>query len=98
MQYSPPPENLGEPGFSATVKGYRNGTLERNGSSSACSSFINLLTNCAKHTQTIRRKQPTDCLSVFDHFKGLVLKKLKVVRNFQKQPPEGVQKKCVLSV
>ena len=27
-----------------------------------------------KHTQTIRRKQPTNCLSVFDHFVGLVLK------------------------
>ena len=31
-----------------------------------------------KHTQTIRRQQPTNCLSVFDHFVGLVLKGLKI--------------------
>ena len=24
-----------------------------------------------RHTQTIRREQPTNCLSVFDHFVGL---------------------------
>ena len=29
-----------------------------------------------KHTQTIRRLLPTNCLSVFDHFVGLVLKVL----------------------
>ena len=29
-----------------------------------------------KHTQTIRRQQPTNCLSVFDYFVGLVLKRL----------------------
>ena len=29
-----------------------------------------------KHTQTIRRLLPTNCLSVFDHFVGLVLKGL----------------------
>ena len=29
-----------------------------------------------KHTQTIRRFWPTNCLSVFDHFAGLVLKGL----------------------
>ena len=28
----------------------------------------------AKHTQTIRRLLPTNCLSVFDHFVELVLK------------------------
>ena len=27
-----------------------------------------------KHTQTIRRQEPTNCLSVFDHFVGLPLK------------------------
>ena len=27
-------------------------------------------------TQTIRRKKPTNCLSVFDHFVGLALKEL----------------------
>ena len=26
-----------------------------------------------KHTQRIRRQQPTNCLSVFDHFVGFVL-------------------------
>ena len=29
-----------------------------------------------KHTQTIRRQQPTNFLSVFDHFVGLALKGL----------------------
>ena len=29
-----------------------------------------------KHTQTIRRQQPPNCLSVFDHFVGLALKGL----------------------
>ena len=27
-----------------------------------------------KHTQTIRRQQPTNCLGIFDHFVGLALK------------------------
>ena len=31
----------------------------------------------AKHTQTIRRLLPTNCLSVFDHFEGLALKRVK---------------------
>ena len=30
-----------------------------------------------KHTQTIRGQQPTNCLSVFDHFMGLMPKGLK---------------------
>ena len=30
-----------------------------------------------KHTQTIRRFFPTNCLSVFDHFLELALKALK---------------------
>ena len=30
----------------------------------------------AKHIQTICRQQPTNCLSVFDHFVGLTLKRL----------------------
>ena len=29
-----------------------------------------------KHTQTIGREQPTNCLSVLDHFVGLALKDL----------------------
>ena len=29
-----------------------------------------------KQTQTIPRQQPTNCLSVFDHFVGLALKRL----------------------
>ena len=29
-----------------------------------------------KQTQTIRRQQPKNCLSVFDHFMGLALKGL----------------------
>ena len=31
-----------------------------------------------KRTQTIRRQQPMNCLSVFDHFAGLTLKGLNV--------------------
>ena len=30
-----------------------------------------------KHTQTIRRQEPTNCLSVFDHFVGLALNGLR---------------------
>ena len=30
-----------------------------------------------KHTETIRRQRPTNCLSVFDHSVGLVLKGLR---------------------
>ena len=30
-----------------------------------------------KHTQTVREKQLTNCLSVFDHFVGLALKRVK---------------------
>ena len=32
-----------------------------------------------KHTQTIRQQQLTNCLSVFDHFKGLALKGLRLM-------------------
>ena len=31
-----------------------------------------------KDTETIRRQQPTNCLSVFDHFLGLALKGLTI--------------------
>ena len=34
------------------------------------------LRKMVKQTQTIRRQQPTNCLSVFDHFVGLALKGL----------------------
>ena len=33
-----------------------------------------------KHTQTIRRPLPTNCLSVFDHFVGLVFKGLRLLK------------------
>ena len=36
-----------------------------------------------KHTERIRRLLPTNCLGVFDHFVGLVLKGLKIATNFQ---------------
>ena len=32
----------------------------------------------AKHIQTIRRQQPTNCLSVFDHFASLTIKGLSI--------------------
>ena len=35
-----------------------------------------------KHTQTIRRQQPANCLSVYDHFVGLKLKELKNVEAY----------------
>ena len=38
-----------------------------------------------KHTQTIRRQQSTDCLSVFDHFVGLSLERLDSTINIVKQ-------------
>ena len=38
-----------------------------------------------KHTQTIRRQQSTDCLSVFDHFVGLVLERLDSTIDIVKQ-------------
>ena len=34
-----------------------------------------------KHTQTIRRQKPTNCLSVFDHFVGLTFKRLSGMKN-----------------
>ena len=37
-----------------------------------------------KHTQTIRQQQPTNCLSVFDHFVGLALKGLNILRQVLK--------------
>ena len=40
-----------------------------------------------KHTQTIRRLLPTNCLSVFDHFVGLALKGL---RELRKETPNNV--------
>ena len=35
-----------------------------------------------QHTQTIRRQQPTNYLSMFDHFKGLALKGLSFKSKF----------------
>ena len=43
-----------------------------------------------KHTQTIRWQQPANCLSVFDHFVGLVLKEFKVIQNIENK--NNVQK------
>ena len=36
-----------------------------------------------KHIQTIRRQQPTDCLSVFDHFVKLAIKGLSCQLNIK---------------
>ena len=51
-----------------------------------------------KHTQTIRRQQPTNCLSMFDHFVGLGLKELRI-QDFTRlvivpQVLHSVLKKC----
>ena len=40
----------------------------------SCKSFKRQYQKMVKHTQTIRRKLPTNCLSVFDRFVGLALK------------------------
>ena len=37
-----------------------------------------------KHTQTFRRQQSTNCLSVFDHFMGLGLKGLRFTWQYLK--------------
>ena len=34
-----------------------------------------------KHTQTIRRQQPTNCLSVFGHFVKMAFKRLPTAQN-----------------
>ena len=39
--------------------------------------FYALTHKTVKHTKTIRRLLPTNCLSVFNHFVGLVLEGLK---------------------
>ena len=39
-----------------------------------------------KHTQTIRRQKPTNCLSVFDHFVGLALKGLMLISLIRNAP------------
>ena len=44
--------------------------------------FVEELTDwhkMVKHTQAIRWQQPTNCLSVFDHFVGLALKGLNII-------------------
>ena len=41
-----------------------------------------------KHSQTVRRQQPSDCLSVFDQFVGLPLNGLRLIL-------EGVAYTCI---
>ena len=41
-----------------------------------------------KHTKTIRRQQPTNCLSMFDYFVKLVLKGLKLEQKKGKKSVE----------
>ena len=40
--------------------------------------FMRHLHNMGQHTQTTSRQQPTNCLSVLDHFVGLALQGLKL--------------------
>ena len=42
-----------------------------------------------KHTQVIRRQQPSNCLSMFDHFVGLAFKGL---RNNSMEKPVNFRK------
>ena len=49
-----------------------------------------------KNTQTIRRQKSTNCLSVFDHFVGLVVKGLTIL--FSPKVKQGVtisNKNCI---
>ena len=46
-----------------------------------------------KHSQIIRRLLPTNCLSVIDHFVGLALKELHLVKRFQRYLNFVAQKK-----
>ena len=48
-----------------------------------------------KHTQTVRRQQPRNCLSVFDHFVGLVLKRLKNETKIPKLNYSSIEAICV---
>ena len=61
-----------------------------------------------KHTQTIHRLSPTNCLSVFDHFVGLALKGLIMIRkqpqytpplfrNFEIDTPPTMHRKVIIS-
>ena len=64
-----------------------------------------------KRAQTIRRQQPTNCLSVFDHFAGLALKRLRIylvdgnkstvfggfVQVYYRNQPKTSLVQCVLS-
>ena len=45
-----------------------------------------------KHTQTIRRQEPTKCLSAFDHFVGLALKGLR------RRPSEILYRKVIVEI
>ena len=46
-----------------------------------------------KHTHTIGRQQPTNCLSVFDHFTGLPLKGVRLTTCVIIMPLSGIEKK-----
>ena len=53
-----------------------------------------------KHTETIRRQQPTNCLSMFDDFVKLVLKELRLEQKKNKKSVETarltlVREKCL---
>ena len=47
-----------------------------------------------KHTQTIRRQQPTNCLSVFNHYVGLVLKGLIAKIHCSQQQKNNFCERC----
>ena len=47
-----------------------------------------------KHTQTIRRQQPTNCFSIFDHFAGLVVKARAIVKGYSKDIVQGYSHYC----
>ena len=50
-----------------------------------------------RHTQTIRRLLPTNCLSVFEHFVGLALKGLRYLNYFMffTVGKNGMGEKCL---
>ena len=51
-------------------------SLNKNVRTTVCYPFKRQPLKMVKHTLTIRLQQPTNCLSAFDHFVGLVRKGL----------------------
>ena len=58
----------------------------------SCYSFKCKPHKMVRHTQTIRRQQPTNCLSMFDHFVGFAVKGLKQYFCYGFMKGQGLQR------